>query len=75
MAVTGTPVTANLYKRPPKIAPTKELEPLFAWRDQIGCVIQEPFSEATFGPQLGERVKDFLTKLIPLYEYFNQFCV
>ena len=72
---TGVPVTAKTYKRPPKPAPTKELEELFSWREQFGCVIEEPFSEATFGPQLGERVKDFLTKLIPLYEYFNQFCV
>ncbi len=74
-AATGVPVTANLYKRPPKPAPTVELEPYFAWRDQFACVISEPFSEDSFGPQLGERVKDFLTKLIPLYEYFNQFAV
>ena len=72
---TGVPVTADTYKRPPKQAPTKALEPFFAWKGQIGCVIQEPFSEDTFGPELGQRVKDFLTKLIPLYEYFNQFCV
>ena len=72
---TGVPVTAQTYKRPPKQVPTKALEPFFAWKGQIGCVIQEPFSEATFGPELGQRVKDFLTKLIPLYEYFNQFCV
>ena len=72
---TGVPITAETYKRPPKPAPTKALERFFGWRGQIGCVIQEPFSEATFGPELGERVKDFLTKLIPLYEYFNQFCV
>jgi uncharacterized protein (DUF2461 family) len=72
---TGVPVTADTYKRPPKQAPTKALEPFFAWKGQIGCVIQEPFSEDTFGPELGQRVKDLLTKLIPLYEYFNQFCV
>ena len=29
----------------------------------------------TFGPALGERVKTFLTKLIPLYDYFNGFKV
>ena len=72
---TGVPVTAKTYKRPPKPAPTKELETLFSWREQFACVVEEPFSEDTFGPQLGERVKDFLTKLIPLYEYFNQFGV
>ena len=70
---TGVPVTANLYKRPPKPAPTAELETFYSWRDQIACVIQEPFSEATFGPELGERVREFLEKLIPLYEYFNRF--
>ena len=72
---TGVEITAQTYKRPPKQAPTKELERFYEWRGQIGCVIQEPFSEETFGPALGERVKDFLTKLIPLYEYFNRFCV
>ena len=72
---TGVPVTAQTYKRPPKPAPTPELEQFFAWRGQIGCVVDEPFSEATFGPELAQRVKDFFIKLTPLYQYFNQFCV
>ena len=71
---TGVPVTAELYKRP-KEAPIPELKDLYAWRGKIGCVIDEPVSPQMFGPELGVRVKDFLTKLIPLYEYFNQFCV
>ena len=72
---TGVPIEAKLYKRPPKPAPTKELEPFFAWREQFGGVIREPFSEATVGPELGQRVLDFFVKLMPLYDYFNRFCV
>ena len=73
--ITGVQIEAELYKRPPKPAPIPELERFFAWRGQIGCVIQEAFSEATFGPRLGERVRDFFVKLMPLYDYFNRFCV
>ena len=71
---TGLPISAELYKRP-KEAPEKALAPYFAWKSQIGCVVDEEFSETTFGPELGNRVCDFLEKLIPLYEFFNQFCV
>ena len=70
---TGSPVTAEKYKRP-KPAPTRELEELFAWKGYIDCTVTEEFSENTFGPELGQRVADFLQKLIPLYEYFNRFC-
>ena len=69
---TGVPITANLYKRP-KEAPTADLAPYFAWKGNIACVIDEPVSEAMFGPDLGKRAGDFLTKLIPLYEYLNRF--
>ena len=71
---TGVPVTAELYKRP-KTAPDKKLERFYAWKGNIACVVSEPFSEETFGPELGQRVKTFLTKLIPLYEYCNRFSV
>ena len=71
---TGVPVTAQLYKRP-KEAPCKELETLYAWRGDISCAVTEPVSPELFGPQLGQRAAAFLEKLIPLYEYFNQFCV
>ncbi len=70
---TGIPVTAETYKRP-KPAPTKELETLFAWKGCIDCTVTEEFSENTFGPDLSRRVGEFLEKLIPLYDYFNQFC-
>lgn len=71
---TGVPVTAEVYKRP-KEAPTPELAPYYAWKGNIACVVEEPFSEDTFGPGLAQRVGDFLTKLIPLYDYFNRFKV
>ena len=69
---TGTAVTAELYKRP-KEAPSAALAPYFAWRRNIACVVDEPVSEAIFGPELGKRAGEFLEKLIPLYEYFCQF--
>ncbi len=69
---TGVPVTAEVYKRP-KEAPVPELAPYFAWRKYIACTVDEPVSEGMFGPELGTRVGAFLEKLIPLYEYFNQF--
>ena len=69
---TGIPVTANLYKRP-KEAPIPELAPFYAWKGNIGCTVTEPVSPEMFGPDLGLRAKEFLMKLIPLYDYFNQF--
>ena len=71
---TGYPITADLYKRP-KDAPTKELAPYFAWRGNISCVINEDVSPEMFGPDLGVRAAAFLTKLIPLYDFFNRFKV
>ncbi len=71
---TGIPISADVYKRP-KPAPTAELERFYQWRGNIGCVINEPVNPEMFGPELGERAGEFLKKLIPLYEYFNQFCV
>ena len=71
---TGVPITAEMYKRP-KEAPSEELAPYFAWKGQIGCTRSEEFSDATFGPELADRVLDFFEKLIPLYDYFNKFKV
>ena len=71
---TGVQVTADLYKRP-KESPMPELEPFYAWKGNIGCVIEEPVGPEIFGPQLAQRVREFLEKLIPLYEYFNRFTV
>ena len=71
---TGVPITAELYKRP-KDAPSEKLAPFYAWRGNISCTVTEPVSQQMFGPQLGKRAGDFLSKLIPLYDYFNQFKV
>ena len=71
---TGVPISAALYKRP-KEAPSQELAPYFAWKGNIACVVDEPCSENMFGPDLGKRAREFIEKLIPLYEYFNQFAV
>ena len=73
-AATGIPVTADLYKRP-KEAPIPALAPFYAWRGDIGCTVTEAVSEDLFGPGLGERACAFIEKLIPLYDYFNQFKV
>ena len=73
-AATGQSVCAECYKRP-KPCDNPDLEPFFAWNGQIGCTRHEDFSENTFGPELGLRVLDFFEKLIPLYDYFNQFKV
>ena len=71
---TGVPITAESYKRP-KETPDPKLAPFYAWKGNIACVVDEPVSEEMFGPELGNRVADFLEKLIPLYEYFNKFQV
>jgi uncharacterized protein (TIGR02453 family) len=73
-AAVGQPVTAERYKRP-KMPDDPRLAPYYAWRRQIGCVREEVPSEAIFGPELGKRVGEFFEKLIPLYDYFNQFAV
>ena len=69
---TGVPISVESYKRP-KEAPTPELAPFYAWKGKIACVVDEPVSEAIFGPELGKRAGEFLEKLIPLYEYLNRF--
>ena len=71
-AATGIPVTADLYKRP-KATDNPDLEPYFAWKGNISCVIEEPVGPEIFGPELVIRVREHLTKLIPLYEYFSRF--
>jgi uncharacterized protein (TIGR02453 family) len=69
---TGLSLTTENYKRP-KEAPIPELAPFYAWKGKIACVVDEPVSEAIFGPELGIRAGAFLEKLIPLYEYLNRF--
>lgn len=73
-AATGVPVTASCYKRP-KEAPMVELAPYFGWKEYIACIVEEPICQATFGPELGDRAKAFIEKLIPLYDFCNQFKV
>ena len=70
----GQKIMADCYKRP-KPCDNPDLAPYFAWKGQIGCTRHEDFSEATFGPELGQRVLDYFVKLIPLYDYFNKFKV
>ena len=70
---TGLRVTADeLYKRP-KPTDNPKLAPYFAWKGQVGCVVEEEFGPATFGPELGERVGRLLKQLMPLYDYFCKF--
>ena len=71
---TGITITAEEYKRPEKCE-NPDLDRFFRWKGQIACVIQEPFSEDTFGPELAQRVGDFFEKLIPLYDFFNRYHV
>ena len=71
-AAVGMEISADLYKRP-KPCDNPALERFFCWKSNIGCIVHEDFSEATFGPELGARVGEFFEKLIPLYEYFCQF--
>ncbi len=71
---TGIPITADLYKKP-KLTDDPALVPYFSWKGNISCIRNLEFSSDTFGPALAEEVASFLETLMPLYEYFNQFCV
>lgn len=67
----GQPVLAQCYKRP-KPTENAALAPYFAWRHDIHCVREILPGDALFGPQLAQEVTDFIQKLLPLYDYFNQ---
>ena len=71
---TGLSIYAEEYKRP-EACENPALERFYLWKGKIGCTIHEDFSDDTFGPALADRVRDFLVKLIPVYDYFNQFKV
>ena len=71
---TGTPFTAECYKRP-KLPEDPRLAPYFAWKKQIGCIRHEDFGPDCFTPALTERVAAFFAALTPVYAYFNQFKV
>ncbi len=70
----GSPITAACYKRP-KTAEDPRLQRFFGWKQQIGCTIDEAPGEDLFSEALKDRVLDHFQKLIPLYDYFNQFKV
>ena len=69
---TGVTIIAEEYKRPKPCADPR-LERFYRWKGQIGCTVHEDFSEATFGPGLGDRVRDFLTNAMPMMEYMQRF--
>jgi len=73
-ASVGQKIQADCYKRP-KPCDNPDLLPYFYWKGQIGCTRSEPFSEATFGPELAGRVREYFQQLMPLYDYFNRFKV
>ena len=69
---TGQQMMAKLYKRP-KPTEDKDLMPYFAWKEAFSMERQEEFGPEAFSPELAQRVKEYLTKLLPLYDYFNRF--
>ena len=69
---TGVTVTAEEYKRL-KPCPDERLQRFYQWKGKIGCIRTEPFSEATFGPELAERAREFITALTPLTNYLQKF--
>ncbi len=73
-AAVGQPIEAELYKRP-KPADNPDLAPYFAWKGKIGCTRDIAPGPEMFGPELKNEVADFFRKLLPLYEYMNQFNV
>lgn len=73
-AATGQQIRAEEYARPEKCE-NPDLERFFRWKEKIECTVHEVFSDASFGPELAQRVSDYFTKLTPLYNYFNRFKV
>ena len=69
---TGVTITAEEYKRPKPCADPR-LERFYRWKSGIACTVHEEFSEATFGKELGDRVRDFLVAAMPLMEYLSRF--
>ena len=67
---TGLPLVAEEYKRW-EVCPDERLERFFKWKNQLMLIRHEDFGPDTFGPELGDKVRDFLEKLIPLYDYFT----
>lgn len=68
---TGMTLTAEEYKRP-EACPDKRLERFYLLKKHIAMIRHEDFSPDTFGPELGNRVRDCFQKLTPLYDYFTR---
>ena len=68
---TGLALTAACYKRPEACTDSR-LERFYLWKNNIALICHEDFSENTFGPALGDRVREMFVKLAPLYDYFTQ---
>ena len=73
-AQTGLQVEAKEYKHPEKWE-NPDLARFYLWKEQIGCIVHEDFSEAVFSQELADRVRDLFIKLMPLYDYFTRFQV
>ena len=73
-SATGKTITAGEYKHPAK-CDNPDLERFYKWKDKIDCTWHEDFSDATFGPELADRVRERFVQLIPLYDFFNRFAV
>jgi len=68
---TGMSLSAEEYKRP-EVCLEKRLARFYLWKSNLAIIRHEDFGPDTFGPELGDRVREFFRKLIPLYEYFTQ---
>ena len=68
---TGMTVTTEQYKRC-EPCPDERLERFYSWKTHLMLICHEDFGDGTFGPELGDKVRDFLEKLTPLYDYFTQ---
>ncbi len=68
----GMKFSAECYKRP-EVCPDPRLERFYLWKSNIALIRHEDFIPELFGPDLKDRVGNFLEALIPIYEYFHQF--
>ena len=66
----GLSFSVEEYKRP-EPCPDERLARFYNWKTHLCLICHEDFSEDTFGPELGDRVRDQLEKLMPLYDFFT----
>ena len=67
---TGLRICAEEYKHPEKWE-DPALERFYRWKTHLTLTVEESFSEATFSPDLADRVRELFVKLSPLYHYFT----